>query len=170
MICDQVELGVGNSRVASLTTETHSQVAAQPGARHKKILVVDDDPIILRTLSLKLKSKGFDVVTASEGSQAITVTRKEKPDLMLLDVNFPPDVSHGGGVPWNGFVITQWLRRLNDTNKMPIIVISGVDRAEYAQQASAVGANAFLKKPINNDELLASIDTALCSVQTNQFA
>jgi DNA-binding response OmpR family regulator len=162
MICDQLELGAGNARGASLTTETDPSTAGQTGARHKKILVVDDDPIVLRTLELKLKSKGYDVITASEGSQAINVTRKEKPDLMLLDVNFPPDVSHGGGVPWNGFVITQWLRRLKETNTLPIIVISGVDQAEYAQKASAVGANAFLKKPINNDELLASIDTALC--------
>jgi two-component system KDP operon response regulator KdpE len=158
MICDQLDLGAANSRIASTTkTECSSARASAPS---KKILVVDDDPVILLTLTLKLKAKGYEVITASEGSQAITITRKEKPDLMLLDVNFPPDVSHGGGVPWNGFVITQWLRRLNDTNKMPIIVISGIDKADYPQQASAVGATAFLRKPIDSQELLASIDTA----------
>jgi CheY-like chemotaxis protein len=161
MICDQ-ELGAGNSRVTSPSLVSDPLTAEQAHARSKKILVVDDDPVVLRTLELKLKAKGYDVITACEGSQAINITRREKPDLMLLDVNFPPDVAHGGGVPWNGFVITQWLRRLNETNRLPIIVISGTDKAEYPQQASAVGANAFLKKPINNDELLASIDTALC--------
>jgi DNA-binding response OmpR family regulator len=126
----------------------------------KKILVVDDDPIILQTLSCKLKSRGFKVVTASDAAQAITTAREEKPDLMLLDINFPPDVC---AVPWNGLVLAQWLRRTDATKNTPVIVISGADRMEYKERVSAVGAAGYFQKPINNDELLASIDLALCS-------
>ena len=80
----------------------------------KKILVVDDNAIILRTLSMKLKSSGYEVLTATDGAQAVSTVRREKPDLILLDISFPPDVAHGGGVPWDGFLILSWLQRLDD--------------------------------------------------------
>ena len=146
---------------ARVTAESVPAAELREASKTKKILLVDDDPIILGTLSLKLKSKGYQVVTASDGSQAITITRKEKPDLMLLDVCFPPDVAHGGGVPWNGFLIIEWLRRLSDTSSLPVIVMSAADRAEYKQRASAAGAAAFFQKPIDNEQLLTAIDTAL---------
>ena len=127
----------------------------------KKVLIVDDDPVTLRALSLRLKALGFSVVTASDGSQALSATRKERPDVMMVDVQFPPDVAHGGGVPWTGFLLTQWLRRFDDARNTPVILISANDRAEYKQKASAVGATAFLQKPIDNETLLTSLDTAL---------
>src|SRR5438445_484657 len=65
----------------------------------KKILVVDDDAIMRKTISLKLEAEGYAVVTAADGSEAIKCVREEKPDLILMDILFPPDVAHGGGVP-----------------------------------------------------------------------
>ncbi len=133
----------------------------QPVEPRRKILVIDDDPVILKTLSLQLQSKGYQVVTASEGSEAIGAVREEQPDLMLMDVDFPPDVAHGGGIPWNGFLLAEWLRSINGAGNVPIIVISGNDRLEYRQRASASGAAAFLRKPIDSAELFRSIDDAL---------
>lgn len=124
----------------------------------KKILVADDDPVILQALSLKLKSRGYEVITANDCSGALSATRKEKPDLMLLDVNFPQDV---GGVAWNGFLMTQWLRGVDYGRNLPVIVMSANDRAEYKDRASAAGATAYLRKPIDSNELLASINMAL---------
>ena len=138
-----------------------AQVAPEVPAAAKKILLVDDDPVILGALSLKLKAQGYRVVTASDGSQAINAARKERPDVMLLDVCFPPDVAHGGGVPWNGFLIMDWLRRLDETRKLPVIVMTAADKAEYKKRATEVGATAFFRKPIDNQELLTAIDTAL---------
>src|SRR5262245_54925812 len=103
----------------------------EPGSPRKKILVVDDDPVIRQTLSLKLKSKGYDVVTASEGAEAISAVRDEKPDLMLMDICFPPDVASGGNVPWDGFTLTQWLRHVGGAAKIPTILMSGVEQANY---------------------------------------
>jgi CheY-like chemotaxis protein len=126
----------------------------------KKILVVDDDPVTVQALSLKLRAIGYSVVTASDGSQALNTTRREKPDAMLLDVNFPPDVAHGGGVPWNGFLIAEWLQHLEDVKHTPVILISASDRADYKKRASDVGATAFLPKPIDSEALLTSLETA----------
>ncbi len=127
-------------------------------APRKKILVVDDDPITLQALTHKLKSRGFQVVTAGDASQALNATRKERPDLMLLDVNLPPDV---GCVDWNGFLVAQWLQRMEEGRNMPVIVMSASDRAEYRERAMVAGATAFFCKLTDNDQLLASIESAL---------
>ena len=89
----------------------------------KKILVIDDNEIILKTTSMKLQSAGYEVFTALDGSEGVAAVRREKPDLVLLDITFPPDVS---GVSWDGFRIMDWLHRVDETKKIPIIVISGV--------------------------------------------
>jgi CheY-like chemotaxis protein len=126
----------------------------------KKILVVDDDPVILTRLAVKLKGTGYTVFTATDGSQAVSIARREKPDLILLDITFPPDVAHGGGVPWDGFLIIQWLRRLDELKNVPIMVITGGDTEKYKDRAMAAGAQAFFHKPIDNEELLNAIHKA----------
>jgi CheY-like chemotaxis protein len=127
----------------------------------KKILVVDDSPVIVRALSMKLNACGFDVVTAMDGSDAVAAVRKLKPDLILLDISFPPDVSHGGGVGWDGFRIMGWLRRLDEAKNIPIIIITGSDAAKYKDRALKSGANSFFQKPIDNNELVAEIHRIL---------
>jgi CheY-like chemotaxis protein len=123
----------------------------------KKILVVDDSFVILKTMSMKLTANGYDVVTAEDGSAAVSAVRKQKPDLILLDLTFPPDVAHGGGVAWDGFTIMTWLRRLEEARNIPIIVITGGDPEKYKDRALAAGAVNFFHKPINNDDLLTII-------------
>jgi CheY-like chemotaxis protein len=125
------------------------------------ILIVDDNEVILRTLSLKLKANDFDVATAIDGSQALGVVRKQKPDLILLDISFPPDVGSGGGVPWDGFRMIEWFRRMEEAKDTPIVIITGGDTAKFRDRALAAGAADFFQKPINNDELLASIQRIL---------
>jgi CheY-like chemotaxis protein len=127
----------------------------------KKILVVDDSQIILKTLSLKLTAQGYQVITAEDGGEAVSAVRREKPDLILLDLSFPPDVAHGGGVAWDGFLIMNWLQRLEEAKNIPIIVITGGDPAKVKDRALAAGATNFFHKPINNDELLAVVAQTL---------
>jgi CheY-like chemotaxis protein len=123
----------------------------------KKILVVDDSPLILKLMSIKLTAKGYDVITAADGGAAVSAVRQHKPDLILLDLSFPSDVAHGGGVPWDGFLIMGWLKRLEEARHIPIIVITGGDPAQYKDKALAAGAVSFFRKPIDNDALLAVI-------------
>jgi CheY-like chemotaxis protein len=122
----------------------------------KKILIVDDDLVILKTTSIKLRSQGYAVVTATDGATAIQAVRKEKPDLILLDLNFPPDV-----VGWDGLGIISWLRRLEEARKIPVFIITSSDPAKFKQPLMAAGALAFVRKPIEYEGLLSSIKHAL---------
>ena len=127
----------------------------------RKVLIVDDDAIILKTTSLKLRSHGYAVVTASDGASAIGVVRREQPDLILLDLSFPPDVAAGGAVAWDGFVILSWLRRLDAARNTPVIIITAGDPARYKDKSLADGAFAFFPKPIDHDRLLATLEDLL---------
>src|SRR5262245_30652927 len=80
----------------------HKSTKAQAKNKNvKRILLVDDDKIILKTTAYKLKAAGYEVLTAEDGGSAIRQARQLLPHLILLDLNFPPDVSHGGGIPWD---------------------------------------------------------------------
>lgn len=124
----------------------------------KKILVVDDDAVIIKALSIKLQANGFDVVAARDGAAAVNAVRTQRPDLILLDVTFPADM---GSVSWDGFRIMEWLKRLEEAANVPIIVITGGDREKYESRARAAGAVAFFHKPINHDELFGLIRQTL---------
>ena len=124
----------------------------------KKILVVDDNEVVVKTLSLKLQGAGYRVITASDGAEAVAAARKEIPDLILLDVFFPPDV---GGVPWDGFRIMEWFHRLDAARKIPIIVITGSEETKTKERATSAGAVAFFQKPLEHDYLLKVIRATL---------
>lgn len=134
---------------------TNAETAAPPS---KKILVVDDNEIIVKTIAVKLKTAGFQVFTALEGAEAVALVRKQKPDLIVLDISFPPDVA---GVPWDGFRIMDWLHRVDDSKKIPIIVITGGTGGKDKEHALAAGAVGFLPKPIDHDELLKLVRASL---------
>jgi DNA-binding response OmpR family regulator len=135
-----------------------------------KILVVDDSPVILKTLSMKLTANGYDVITAEDGGSAVRLVRSQKPDLVILDISFPPDVGHGGGIPWDGFLILDWLRRLDEAKNTPFIVITGGEPSQYKARALAAGAAKFFQKPLNNDELLGTIRQLLGEAQPEPAA
>lgn len=127
----------------------------------KKLLIVDDNVVVLKALSLKLKASGYEVLTAEDGGTAVALVRQQKPDLILLDISFPPDVAHGGGVPWDGFLIMSWLKRLDEAKNIPIIVLTGADPAKFKERAMAAGAACYFQKPVDPEELLAAIRQAL---------
>lgn len=123
----------------------------------KKILVVDDDAVVVKSLTMKLSSKGYVVATANDASEAVAAVRTEKPDAIILDVNFPPDVAHGGLVPWDGFRVMEWLKRVGDEKPAPIIIVTGSESAKSKNRALAAGAVAFFLKPVESEELLKVI-------------
>ena len=127
-------------------------------APKKKILVVDDNEIVIKTITLKLQGAGYQVIAAMDGSEAVAMARKEAPDLILLDVSFPPDV---GGVPWDGFRIMEWFHRLDPTKKVPVIVITGNEEPRTKERATAAGAVAYFQKPLEHDYLLKVIRATL---------
>ncbi len=125
-----------------------------------KILIVDDDEVILKTVKRKLEDVGYRVATAKDGAEAISVARMEKPDLILLDITFPPDVA---GIPWDGFRLMEWLNHVNGWKKTPIIIITGDQEMKQKERALAGGAVAFFHKPISHDDLIKVIHATLTS-------
>jgi DNA-binding response OmpR family regulator len=132
----------------------------EPRARSKKILVVDDNAVILKAVSLKLTASGYEVFTAVDGSAVVRVVDKEKPDLILLDILFPPDAAFGG-MSWDGFAIMRWLRNMSEDKEVPIIIISGTDPSQYQERCLAAGAAAFLHKPLDMDKLTGTVRAIL---------
>ncbi len=122
-----------------------------------RILLVDDNKIILKTTSAKLKEAGYEVLTAEDGGSAIRQVRQLKPHLILLDLNFPPDVGHGGGIPWDGMLILTWLRRTDGMQKVPVIVITGGDLDRFKDRWVEAGIRDIFLKPIDHEALLATI-------------
>lgn len=112
-----------------------------------KIMLVDDEPSILKVLSIKLRVSGYQVISALNGDEALKLIKSEKPDVVLLDVIMPG---------MDGFEVLQKLRAFS---KLPVIVVSA--RPEYSRQAMTLGANAFIAKPFDIDELLKKIEQFL---------
>ncbi len=139
---------------------------ADPNA--KKILVVDDNRVILRVLTVALQPKGYKVLTALSGPETLSTVRKEKPDLILLDLSFPPDAVNVGGALQDGFFIIEWLRRTPEAEKIPIIIISSSDPAQYQKRATAAKVAACFRKPIDNNKLLETIHAILSEEMTGR--
>ena len=127
----------------------------------KVILIVDDSAVIRRTLMLTLKNHGYNVLETGDPSSALTCARNTKPDLMLLDISFPPDVAHGGGVAWDGLLVMSWMQRMDELSGLPVIIITGGDPATLKPRAMAAGAAGFFQKPIDNEALLAKVKELL---------
>jgi two-component system KDP operon response regulator KdpE len=136
------------------------EMADEASEPRKKVLIVDDDPVVVKALTLTLHAKGYQVLSALDGAEAISVIRDKEPDVMLVDVGLPPDIASGGAVLSDGFQVTRWLQLAN-AKKIPTIIISGSNKVDYKRRAVAVGADGFMAKPINKDVLFDSIEAAL---------
>lgn len=135
-----------------------------PAAPAAKILVIDDDPVILKAASLALEAKRYKVATVMDASAAVTSIHREKPDLILLDLLFPPDNTEGG-MAWDGFHILEWLRHMEKSIDTPVIVLTGLEAGKCKSRCLAAGADGFLQKPLNRVELYAAVENALDETQ-----
>ena len=82
-----------------------------------KILVVDDNPIIQRVVYFALRDKGFLVLMSGTIADGLHIIRQQKPDLILLDLNFPVKDGGFGGAAWDGFAAIEWLQRTSHSNQ-----------------------------------------------------
>ena len=110
-----------------------------------KILIADDDPQILRALRIILGAKGYQVITAANGAEAVSAAVDEHPDMFLLDLGMPQ---------LDGIEVIQGIR---GWSQAPILVVSGRTGAADKVQALDTGADDYITKPFAIDELLARI-------------
>ena len=121
-----------------------------PLGRKHRILVVDDNPVVLKAFELKLKASGFEVTTTPNGANVAGAAEEARAELIILDINFPPS----GAMQWSGFSIMQWVRRFPELAKIPVILITGSDPSPFKDKCLAAGAVAFFQKPVDYKELL----------------
>lgn len=150
------------SPAASARSNVDSRAAAipvSPAPRlNKTILLVDDDPVFLRATSMQLNAGGYDVVTAADGAEAIRAARKQRPHLVVLDINLPLDVT---GVAWNGFRVVTWLQRFDELKGIPVVIVTSGDPQKYTREAFGVGARGFFHKRMDPNHLMTLVGHTL---------
>jgi two-component system KDP operon response regulator KdpE len=114
-----------------------------------KVLVVDDEPPIVRAVAANLRARGYEVVTVGSGDAALTAAETSQPDCVVLDLGLP-------GVP--GLEV---LRRLRTWTDVPVVVLTAVDAERDKVAALDLGADDYVTKPFGVAELMARIRVAL---------
>lgn len=117
-----------------------------------KILVVDDTPANVRLLSDLLACNGYEVVAAASGAEALEKVEIEQPDLVLLDIIMPG---------MNGYEVCRTLRKNPATEILPVVMVTSLDPAEERINGLEAGADDFLAKPVDEQELLVRIRSLL---------
>jgi CheY-like chemotaxis protein len=120
----------------------------------KRILVVDDDEMVLMALNELLKPEGYNVQTVTSGTEALQKLDQNGYDLLMLDVIMPE---------MDGFELCKKIRALDQYKDTPIVFLTAKSREEDRQRGLEVGANLFLSKPISPDKLLGIVSDALGS-------
>jgi DNA-binding response OmpR family regulator len=118
----------------------------------KKILVIDDDQDLALGLKVRLRANNYATVFATDAISAISQAVKENPDLILLDLGLPAG---------DGFVVMERLDNIESVSSVPVIVMSARDPQGHRDRALEAGAKAYFQKPVDNDELLATIRKVL---------
>jgi two-component system KDP operon response regulator KdpE len=117
-----------------------------------KILIIEDDQDLRRGLNLRLRASNYDTAFASDAVMALSIAKKEAPDLILLDLGLP------GG---DGFLVLERMKNIASLSCTPVIVISARDPVANEARAMQAGAEGYFQKPFDNDQLLGAIQRAL---------
>jgi len=113
-----------------------------------KILVVDDDPKALMLMEAMLTPYGYDVVLINDCEQAIPTVRKEKPDLIFLDVMMPV---------WDGYTVLKKIREEEAIKNIPVVMATSLGLDGNKVIANICGASAYITKPINSKNLIETV-------------
>jgi len=120
----------------------------------KRILLIEDDPSVLRAISYMLEKEGYDVLTAMNGLVGLRKAKEENPDLLILDVMLP-------GI--DGFEVCHRLRAESQTAHLPILMLSAKGQAADKATGLQVGADEYLTKPVERSVLLSKIEALLAA-------
>jgi twitching motility two-component system response regulator PilH len=114
----------------------------------QKILVIDDDPKALILMEAVLKPYGYDVVLINDGREVIQTAKKEKPDLILLDIMMPG---------MDGYTILNKIKKEEAIKNIPVVMVTALELDGNKVFASICGASAYATKPINSQHLIETI-------------
>ncbi|HTR00480.1 MAG TPA: response regulator transcription factor [Candidatus Acidoferrum sp.] len=129
--------------------------------RQDVVLVVDDSPDTLSLVNDTLEAAGFSVLVALEGKQALTIARRIRPHMILLDAVMPQ---------MDGFETCSELKKVPELAAIPVIFMTGLSDTEHVVKGLAVGGVDYLTKPINPDELVARMKVHLSNARLTSSA
>lgn len=115
-----------------------------------KILAVDDNPTNLEIIKVLLRSSGFTVLEATSGLAAVEMARRERPDMVFMDLSMPGEI--------DGLEATRRIRAHADTAQMVVIAVTAMVSKNDQAQAMAAGCNGFIRKPYTRRELLNVVE------------
>ncbi|MDO8569707.1 MAG: response regulator [bacterium] len=121
----------------------------------KKILLIDDDEIFLKTVNDSLRAKDYEVITAKDGREGLQITKKERPDLILLDV-LMPDIG--------GMEFLKIIKANKELNKIPVLIVSNFTGMNYVEEGIRLGAHGYI---IKSEESLKTITDTIESIIGN---
>ena len=121
----------------------------------KRLLVVEDDAIQIQVLATRLKTDGYEVAIARDAVQSISLARKEKPDLVLLDIGLP------GG---DGYIVLQRLKAL--PHALPVVAMSARPAETERDKMLQSGADDYFEKPVKYERLLERIKELIGATAT----
>ena len=113
-----------------------------------RILVVDDDPVIVRLLEVNFRLESFDVVTALRGEDALALAQEAAPDIILLDVMMPG---------MDGYEVCRQLRETPELAQVPVLFLSARARDDDLSRGMALGVVDYVTKPFDPTELVALV-------------
>lgn len=116
-----------------------------------KILVAEDEPLMLMAIEAKLKNEGFEVIATADGREALNSLEKAAPDLIITDILMP----YTSGLELISIV------KSGENKKIPIIVLSGLGQEDTVMEAFQLGADDFITKPFNPTELSVRVKRLL---------
>lgn len=125
---------------------------ASPIAERRRLLVAEDDKDIRLLLELHLRRAGFEITVATDGEEALRIVLSEPLDLVVLDAGLP-------GL--DGLSVLDELRARPETRELPVVLVSASVDESQIREGLERGANAYVKKPFQRDELLSVIEQAL---------
>ena len=117
-----------------------------------KVLVVDDEPFICRSLTFVLKKGDYDVIEARDGQEALSAIREHKPDLVFLDVMMPK---------MSGFEVCRAIKSDESLREIPVVMVTALDSVVDQDRAKSEGADGYMVKPIDREGLRAEVCSRL---------
>ncbi len=114
-----------------------------------RILLVDDDRLVLATLGDELAARGYEVATAASGEEGVRLARERKPDLVVMDIRMP------------GMSGIEATRAIREAGGPPVLFLSAFDNGDVIRQAVAEGALGYLVKPVGANQLIPAVEAAL---------
>ena len=118
----------------------------------KKILIVDDEPEIVDVLSARLETQGYEIVTGSNGEEALQKAKEQSPDLIICDVMMPPP---------NGFQVCRTIKDDPELKDIPVILLTAKAAESDKFWGTESRADEYITKPYNSDELLSKVKNLL---------